>query len=124
MKNEEPEQINEFIDNENNKNDPKKYEKSIYMSSFTDISIDKQDDDFAKSLNNRVDNNNINIEEKEYENFNNFDDKDNKKNINKELLEPLNNNLIARESIQLNMDMKCGINRLSTYSTLKNDENN
>lgn len=124
MKNEEPEQINEFIENENNKNDPKKYEKSIYMSSFTDISIDKQDDDFAKSLNNKVDNNNINIEEKEYENFNNFDDKDNKENINKELLEPLNNNLIDRESIQLNMDTKCGINRLSTYSTLKNDENN
>ena len=50
MKNEDPEQINEFIENDS-KNDSKKYAKSIYMSSFTDITEDKNDDYFVKPPN-------------------------------------------------------------------------
>ena len=85
------------------KNAPKKIEKSIYMSSFEDIS---------EAQNNISDTNNS----KELEN------KKNEKHIgedlnNKELLKPLNDNNINRESIPSNMESLYGINRLTTNSS-------
>ena len=104
MKQEEPdqEQLNYFIEN-SLKNAPKKIEKSIYMSSFEDIS---------EAQNNISDTNNS----KELEN------KKNEKHIgedlnNKELLKPLNDNNINRESIPSNMESLYGINRLTTNSS-------
>ena len=102
MKQEEPEQVNYFIEN-SLKNDPKKIEKSIYMSSFEDIS---------ETQNNISDTQNL--KELEY----NMNGKDIEVELNnKELLNPLNGNNIDRESIPSNMESIYGINRLTTYSS-------
>ena len=104
MKQEEPvqEQINCFIEN-NLKNDPKKIEKSIYISSFEDISETQ---------------NNISDIKNSKEPENNMNEKDNGVDLNnKELLEPLNGNIIDRESIPSNVGSIYGINRLTTYSS-------
>jgi len=102
MKKEEPEQINYFIEN-SLKNDPKKIEKSIYMSSFEDIS---------ETQNNISDPQNL--KELEY----NMNGKDIGVDLNnKELLNPLNGYNIDRESIPSNMESIYGINRLTTYSS-------
>ena len=102
MKQEEPEQVNYFIEN-SLKNDPKKIEKSIYMSSFEDIS---------EAQNNFSDTQNL----KEFEN--NMNGKDIGVELNnKELLNPLNGNNINRESIPSNMESIYGINRLTIYSS-------
>lgn len=121
MKNEDPEQINEFIENDSIKNDSKKYAKSIYMSSFTDISEDKNDDYFVKPPNHED-----NIENNEIKNNNNNDDNINFDNnnetiVNKELLVPLNNNNFERESIPSNINSIDGINRNTTFSVSKID---
>jgi hypothetical protein len=104
MKKEEPvqEQINYFIEN-NLKNDPKKIEKSIYISSFEDISETQ---------------NNISDIKNSKELENNMNEKDNGVDLNnKELFEPLNSNNIDRESIPSNMESIYGINRLTIYSS-------
>ena len=104
MKQEEPvqEQINCFIEN-NLKNDPKKIEKSIYISSFEDISETQ---------------NNISDIKNSKELETNMNEKDNGVDLNnKELLEPLNGNIIDRESIPSNVGSIYGIDRLTTYSS-------
>jgi len=102
MKQEEPNQVNYFIEN-NLKNDPKKIEKSIYMSSFEDIS---------ETQNNITDTNNS----KDLEII--MKEKDNGVDLNnKELIESLNCNNIDRESIPSKMESIYGINRLTTYSS-------
>lgn len=113
MKNEEPEQVNDFLENDSKK-DGKKLEKSIYMSSFTDINEDKQEDYFVKPPNEEVkENNNNNLENKE-----NKDENINEQSVNKELLEPLNN-FDERESIPY-INVSCsGINRNTTLSISK-----
>ena len=104
MKQEEPvqEQINYFIES-NLKNDPKKIEKSIYISSFEDISETQ---------------NNISDIKNSKELETNMNEKDNGVDLNNiELFEPLNGNNIDRESIPSNMGSIYGINRLTTYSS-------
>jgi hypothetical protein len=104
MKQEEPDQekVNYFIEN-SLKNDPKKIEKSIYISSFEDISETQ---------------NNISDIKNSKELENNMNEKDNGVDLNNiELFEPLNGNNIDRESIPSNMGSIYGINRLTTYSS-------
>lgn len=103
MKQEEPEQVNYFIENDSLKNDPKKVEKSMYMSSFEDIS---------GTQNNFSDINNS----KQFENIDNGKNNGVELN-NKGLLDPLNGNNIERESIPSNIESIYGINRLTTYSS-------
>ena len=90
MEKENPSQVNEFIENDNNKKeDPKKLEKSIYMSSFADISDEEK-----------------------------LDDEKNNEEINTEFLEALNKNC-DRESIPSDINSKEGINRNTNFSSSK-----
>ena len=111
MKKEEPKQVKDFIENDNNKNDPKKFEKSIYMSSFGDISEENNESLFVKPDNNNNNNNDneIDINGKKME-------INNETSVNKELLEPFNNNFVDRESIPYTIDSTQAINRNTTNS--------
>ena len=120
METEKPKQIEEFIenDNNNNKKDKKKIEKSFYMSSFTDISEEKDEDFFVKPPKN---NNNETNENNKVIEHTNIDEINNETCINKELLEPLNdNNILERESIPINLNS--GINRNTGFSISKLDQ--
>ena len=116
MEKEEPKQVNDFIENDNNKKDPKKFEKSFYMSSFGDISEENNESFFVKPQNN--DNNNVDndleINGKNIEISNEI-------SVNKELLEPFNNHFVERESIPYTIDSDQGINRNTTNSISKID---
>lgn len=112
MEKEQPKQVNDFIENDNKK-DPKKFEKSIYMSSFGDISEDNNESFFVKQPNYNEDNNNdLEINGKKIE-------INNEKSVNKELLEPFNDHFIDRESIPYTIDYDQGINRNTTNSISK-----
>ena len=90
LEKENPSQVNEFIENDNNKKeDPKKLEKSIYMSSFADISDEEK-----------------------------LDDEKNNEEINTEFLDDLNKNN-GRESIPSDINSKEGINRNTNFSSSK-----
>lgn len=118
MKKESRKQINEFIENDNNPKE-KKNEKSLYISYFTDISEIKDENEFKnKKRNNSIDNNLIEDNNKNIKN-----EKENEIVVNKELLEPLNNNFIERESIPINIDSTCGINRNTAFSVSKIENN-
>ena len=120
MEKEEPKQVKDFIENDN-KNEPKKFEKSIYMSSFCDISEENNESFFVKPQNKEDNDNN-------YVGNNNNDLEINGKNIeinneicaNKELLEPFNKHVVNRESIPYFIDSDQGINRNTTNSISKN----
>ena len=110
LRNEEPKQVNDFIENDKTKIDQKKFAKSIYESSFTDTSEEKEEDYFVKQENkNKEENINDNLDK-------NKEPKNSELSVNKELLEPLNNNFIDRESIPCNIDSLPGINR-NTFLT-------
>jgi hypothetical protein len=110
LRNEEPKQVNDFIENDKTKIDQKKFAKSIYESSFTDTSEEKEEDYFVKQENkNKEENINDNLDK-------NKEPKNSELSVNKELLEPLNNNFIDRESIPYNIDSLPGINR-NTFLT-------
>lgn len=110
LRNEEPKQVIDFIENDKSKPDQKKFAKSIYESSFTDKSEEKEEDYFVKQENkNKEENINDNLDK-------NKEPKDSELSVNKELLEPLNNNFIDRESIPCNIDSLPGINR-NTFLT-------
>ena len=110
LRNEEPKQVNDFIENVKTKIDQKKFAKSIYESSFTDTSEEKEEDYFVKQENkNKEENINDNLDK-------NKEPKNSELSVNKELLEPLNNNFIDRESIPCNIDSLPGINR-NTFLT-------
>ena len=110
LRNEEPKQVIDFIENDKSKPDQKKFAKSIYESSFTDKSEEKEEDYFVKQENkNKEENINDNLDK-------NKEPKDRELSVNKELLEPLNNNFIDRESIPCNIDSLPGINR-NTFLT-------
>ena len=120
MEKEEPKQIEDFIENDNNnKKDKKKIEKSFYMSSFTEISEDKEEDLFVKPPKND------NIEKKDNNKvmeYTNIDNINNETSLNKDLLEPLNNNnFVERESIPINLNSGINRNTISSISKLDQD---
>ena len=92
--------------------------KSFYMSSFTEISEDKDEDFFvkpSKNDNNEKEDNNRIME------YTNIEDINNDSCLNKELLDPLNNkNFLDRESIPINLNS--GINRNTGFSISKIDQ--
>ena len=101
MENEDPTQVNEFLENDNNKNNQIKFEKSIYMSSFADISEEKEKEDELKTNKNDV------LIEKKNE------------DVNEERNNELKENFIDRESIPCNISSIEGINRNTTFSVSK-----
>ena len=122
MEKEEPKQVNDFIENDNNKKDPKKLEKSIYISSFCDMSDEKDESLFVKP---QDDNDKNNGDNNNTDNGNELEINgkkigiDNQISVNEELLEPLNNHFINRESIPYTIDSDNGINRNTTNSIYK-----
>ena len=118
METEKPKQIEEFIENDdnNNKKDNKKFEKSLFVNSFTEISEDKDENLFVKPQKNNIEKNDNN----KVMEYKNLDEINNETCLNKELLEPLNNNHYSeRESIPSNLNS--GINRNTEFSVTKLD---
>ena len=120
MEKEEPKQVNDFIENDNNKKDPKKFEKSIYMSSFGDISEENNESFFVKPENNKNEDNNNNDNELDINGKKM--EINNEISVNKELLEPFNNNFANRESIPYTIDSTQAINRNTTNSISNIDQ--
>ena len=122
MEKEEPKQVNDFIENDNNKKDPIKLEKSIYISSFCDMSDEKDESLFVKPQDdndkNNGDNNNTDNDNELHINGKKIGI-DNEISANNELLDPLNNHFINRESIPYTIDSDNGINRNTTNSISK-----
>ena len=128
MEKEEPKQVNDFIENDNNEKDPKIFEKSIYISSFCDMSEEKDESFFVKTQNNNDKTNEDNNNDNNIVNNNNKNeldingkkiDIDNEISVNNELLEPFNNHFVDRESIPYTIDSSNGINRITTNSISK-----
>ena len=115
LKNEEPKQVNDFIENDNTKKDIKKIEKSIYVSSFADISEEKDENYYVKQQNKEDKENTTN----NLDNTKNKEQNNDEQPVNNQLLEPLNKNLLGRESIPYNLDSLAGINRNTTSSISK-----
>lgn len=117
MKKENPKQINEFIENDSNPKE-KNNEKSLFMSYFTDISEIKDENEFKNKKRNNSEDNNLIEDNKNIKN-----EKENEIDVNKELLEPLNDNFTERESIPINIDSINGINRNTSFSVSKIENN-
>ena len=122
LKKEEPKQVNDFIDFDNTKEDHRQLKKSMYQSSFSDMSEEKEEDYYTKNENEEYDKNNKNNNDNSDKNKGQNNNNNNEPFVNKELLEPLNNNLIDRESIPYKIDSLCGINRITFLNNSQIDQ--